>query len=288
MAETTDETLADRRRRQLRASNIPEACVEMLVRKTAEPPACRADLHIGPPDFIGIGTMKSGTSWWYSLIARHPRVYRPSRRKELHFFDLLIGSPFGEAEIDEYHKLFCRPRGMLCGEWTPRYFSDFWTPAAIRRAAPDARLLVLLRDPVDRFISGVTHQLLGDTPPKISIVDMWPSHFARGLYHQHLSRYLRHFSRNQLLVLQYEKCVSDPHGELERTFRFIGLDMPETFTDDVLRTRQRTTEPAAKIRLPPHVRESLVENYREEVARLTADFPEIAPDLWRNFSTHPL
>lgn len=286
--DSDDGSLAATRYKQLRASNIPEPAAEMLVRNTKEPAACPAGMHVGPPDFVGIGTMKSGTSWWYSLIVQHPRVHAGSlRRKELHFFDLLIGSPFGAAEVGEYHRQFCRPQGLLCGEWTPRYLSDFWTPHALRQAAPEAKLLLLLRDPVNRFVSGVTHQLLRDTPRKVSIVDMWSSHFARGLYFQHVSRYLRCFPRTQLLVLQYERCVQDPRAELERTFRFLGLDMPGVFTEEVLRARRHTTNPEIKIKLPPHVRAALVENYAEDVAKLTAAFPEVVPELWEHFSSSP-
>ena len=284
MMDATDDSLAARRYRQLCEANIPKGCAEALVRNTAEPPALRADMQVGPPDFIGIGSMKAGTTWWYSLVIQHPQVYsHPSWRKELHFFDLLIGSPCGPEEVDEYHRLFARPAGLLCGEWTPRYISDFWAPRAIRLAAPDAKLLLLARDPVSRFISGVTRQINKEAPRRISIVDMWPSQFARGLYYQHIARYLRFFPRTQLLVLQFEKCVENPHVELERTFRFLGLDMPDAFTAEVLRQRRNPTNPETKITLPSHLLASLVENYEEDVQALIREFPEIDPERWTHF-----
>jgi len=283
--EANDGSLSARRYRQLCDMNIPGACAERLVLRTKEPAVPGPGMLAAPPDFIGIGSMKAGTTWWHSLIVRHPRVYSPSKRKEMHFFDLLIGSPYGPEQVDEYHRLFCRPPGMLCGEWTPRYISDFWVPRAMKAAAPDARLLVLLRDPVDRFVSGVTHQITREVAPKISILDLWPSHFARGLYYQHLSRYLRVFRREQLLVLQYERCVADPVGELDRTFRFLGLEMPDTLSAAVIR-RPRNTTSEAKIKLPPHILTSLIDAYQLDVEQLVREFPEVQVDLWPHFTNH--
>jgi hypothetical protein len=283
LMDAAGDSLAARRYRQLCESNIPSAFAERLVRRTKEPAVPEADMLVGPPDFIGIGSMKSGTTWWYSLMIRHPQIYSPSWRKELHFFDLLIGSPYGPTQVEEYHRLFCRPHGMICGEWTPRYVSDFWVPRAIHLAAPDAKLLLLLRDPVNRFISGVTHQITRNVLPKISIVDLWPSHFARGLYYQQISRYLRFFPRNQLLVLQFERCIESPLAELERTFRFLGLDMPESITAEVLRRRRNRTKPEAKVKLPPHVLSPLIDDYQEDVEKLVREFPEISLELWPHF-----
>jgi hypothetical protein len=283
MADLTGDTLAARRYRQLLESNVPIVSAEKLATAIKEPPAAAGDAVAGPPDFIGIGSMKSGTTWWHALIMRHPQVHSLSWRKELHFFDLLIGSPCGPEQVQEYHRYFSRPPGMVCGEWTPRYLSDFWAPRAIKMAAPDAKLLLLVRDPIDRFISGVTHQLTNEAPPKTSTIDLWPSHFARGLYHQHISRYLELFPRQQLLVLQYERCVANPLGEIERTFRFLGLDMPDTLTADVLREQRNTTEPGIKVRLPPHILTSLLDNYREDVDKLAREFPEIDRNLWTHF-----
>src|ERR1700689_141770 len=83
------------------------------------PPGCPAGWRGGAPDFIGVGTMRSGTSWWHYLISRHPDVARvKSRDKELHYFDqFALG---GTPDPHEYHKYFPRPAGQIAGEWTPR------------------------------------------------------------------------------------------------------------------------------------------------------------------------
>ena len=69
------------------------------------------------------------------------------------------------ADIERYQRYFPVPEGAVAGEWTPGYLIDFWTPELIARAAPEARILVLLRDPIDRFRSGLTHQLATSREP---------------------------------------------------------------------------------------------------------------------------
>ena len=226
------------------------------------------------PDYIGIGAMKSGTTWWAALLAAHPSVL-PSGEKEVHFFDRFFGMEFTDDDRDEYYALFARPPGTFSGEWTPRYMLDFWTPALLRRAVPDAKLLVMLRDPIERYASGLTHDVkrFRREPARLA-----QDHFVRGLYHQQLSRTLEHFPREQLLVLQFERCVRDPASELARTHRFLGLDDSVPFPEQA--DTIRNTTKLAKPKLHPHVVSALRESYRNELARLFDAFPELDPGLW--------
>ena len=105
------------------------------------PPEVPAGWSVGPPDFVGVGAQKAGTSWWAALIHEHPKVKRAGGvAKELHFFDRYWESGFGASDVALYASYFPRPSGALAGEWTPGYMIDFWTPELIARAAPrDAR-----------------------------------------------------------------------------------------------------------------------------------------------------
>src|SRR4051812_42703556 len=74
----------------------------------------------GPPDFVGLGAMRAGSTWWYDLITAHPGVVVvPGTRKELHFLDEFWHGGFDQAQIERYHRFFPRPEGALVGEWTP-------------------------------------------------------------------------------------------------------------------------------------------------------------------------
>ena len=123
------------------------------------PAGSRPGEMVGAPDFVGIGVQKAGTTWWHGLIAAHPQVSaRPDFHKERHFFDRFAVRAFGPADVSGYHGWFPRQPGTLAGEWTPDYVHMPWVPALLAQAAPKARLLVLLRDPVERLRSGLSHQ----------------------------------------------------------------------------------------------------------------------------------
>src|SRR3954471_11554251 len=132
----------------------------------------------GPPDFVGIGAQRCGTSWWHSLIEQHPRVAPLGwGAKELHYFADQWRA--GERSAEAYAAHFRRPAGHVAGEWTPRYLWDPWAVPALLEVAPAARLLVMLRDPLARLRSGVRHaaKLHGEPSP-----DDVTAAFDRGLY----------------------------------------------------------------------------------------------------------
>jgi len=245
------------------------------------PPFITRGWHGGPPDFVGVGVQRAGTSWWYSLLENHPEV-QPRPRKELHFFDRFWTEALTEAEVASYHEEFLRPPGKVCGEWTPRYLFDTWTPPLLRRAAPETKLLVMLRDPVDRFRSGVTHAVERGWKVDEALVS---DAVQRGFYHVQLTWLLEHFPPEQVLVLQYEKCRLDTDVMFRQTLEFLGLGLGlglRTGTSARGRSVNRSTiqavDPAPE--LLGHLRHA----YEQDVRRLAEDFPEIDLRLWPNFS----
>jgi hypothetical protein len=100
------------------------------------PPTLQPGELPGPPDFVGIGTQKAGTTWWYSLIASHPGVTsRADIHKERHFLSRFGSEAFSEADVDAYHCWFPRHAGEITGEWTPDYLSCPWVAPLLYRAA---------------------------------------------------------------------------------------------------------------------------------------------------------
>jgi len=274
-------------------------------RWVAEPVECPAGWVTAAPDFVGVGAQRSGTQWWYGLVTDHPRANATSaaaRRlgprerpdasasiptipqapivRELHFFDSFAERELSVHDSALYHRFFPRPPGELSGEWTPRYMLDFWTPRLVRRAAPKARLLVLLRDPVERLRSGMSILLPAararGTPLAWNLLN---DAVLRSLYAPQLARLLEHFPREQLLVLQYERCTLDPATEIRRTYEFLGLE-----ADHVpARLRAQAGPARPKPEFPEAVREDLVAALAADVRELVARFPEIDPELWPSF-----
>jgi len=173
------------------------------------------------------------------MIHRHPDVHRVGRQpKELHFFDRSWEQPFGEADIQRYWRYFPRPESGVAGEWTPGYLIDFWTPELIARAAPEARVLVLLRDPIERLRSGLTHQQ-ATSREALTGRDIQGA-FQRGLYAPQMRRVFAAFAAERVFVGQYEACRADPRTELARTFDFIGLS-PFELDDGAFRSEVNPT-----------------------------------------------
>jgi hypothetical protein len=185
--------------------------------------------------------------------------------------------PFGPEDVDRYHGWFPHTAGTLTGEWTPDYMTFSWAPELLQRAAPRARLLVLLRDPVERFRSGLEHQRRMGAPEG---ADTTTDAEQRGFYHRALGRWLECFDRDQLLILQYERCTADPVGQLNATFRFLGL--PE-FTPPHLMAPQRRPVPV-EAGLDSDVTSRLIAVYQSDVLALADQVPEIDLSLWPNFT----
>jgi hypothetical protein len=235
-------------------------------------PLLGAGSEPGPPDWVGLGVQRSGTSWWHGLIEAHPDVDPLGLgAKELHFFDRFWSEEFTGADVDAYAAHFRRRAGHVVGEWTPRYLHDPWTLPLLRRAAPEAKLLVLLRDPVARFRSGLAHAAkLGPVGPD-DVADA----FQRGCYAPQLRRLLELAPAEQVLVLQFERCVADPAGELARTFAFLGL-RPADVAPGAGTNASRATAPVA-----PGLLAEVRARYRDDAAAAAELVPgAIDPSLW--------
>jgi len=243
------------------------------------PPDCPPGWHVGPPDFVGVGAARSGTRWWDSLIGAHPDVARPAGvPTDLHFFDGFWNAPFGDDDVSRYAAWFPRPDGAVAGEWTADYGHDVWTPPLLRRAAPDARLLVLLRDPVERFASGQRtseNAAAAGWTPRAAANDS----FQRGLYAGQVERLWRTFPREQVLVIQYEHCVRNPVAQLRRTLEFLGLD-PAPADGIVAASAPRRVSTPASAALSTEQRACLIDRYRDANRRLAGLVPDLDLSLW--------
>ena len=247
-----------------------------------EVPECPEGWHVGPPDFVGIGAQRSGTSWWYRGIEAHPGVVRiKGQRKELHFFNRFWDGEMPPDFAQTYASLFPRPPGTISGEWTPRYMHDYWSLPLLREAAPDARVLVILRDPVERYRSGAARMVrlaeeAGRPLRMIEITDaLW-----RSFYHEQLKRLFELYPRDQVLVLQFERCRTDPAGQMEATCRFLGLEPFGELPSQLVRERSPRDKPLLADRL----RDELVARLSDDVRKLIDLCPEIDPSLWPNFN----
>ena len=247
-----------------------------------EVPECPPEWRTGPPDFVGIGAQRSGTSWWYRGIEAHPSVVRvKGQRKELHYFNRFWSGEVPPDFAQSYASLFPRPPGAISGEWTPRYMHDFWSLPLLRDAAPDARVLVILRDPVERYHSGATRmvRLAEDAERPLRMIEITDA-LWRSFYCEQLERVFELYPRDRVLVLQFERCRTDPEGQMAATCRFLGLDPFDELPGQLLRERSPRDKPT----LPDRTRDELIHRLTGDVSRLAELCPEIDVSMWPNFS----
>ena len=240
-----------------------------------KPPECPEGWRTAPPDFIGLGAQRSGTTWLYSLIAAHPGV-QGDAIKELHYFHRYWNRPFGASDATRYAQYFPRPPGLQAGEWSPGYLSHFWIPPLLDRAAPDAKLLVSLRDPVERYRSGLALQSETRRPSAAAA----STAFRLGCYGMQLEHLFSSVDRARVLVVQFEVCTRDPGGQIARIYEFLGLD--PAFRPSAIDRRMNEAR-TTKLELDPERRAALVDAYAPDVRRVLDLDIGIDVRAWPNF-----
>jgi hypothetical protein len=202
------------------------------------------------PDFVIIGGKKCGTTFLYHLLTQHPLV-QPAASKELHFFDALF-----EEGAEWYRQCFPAPRWedgrrTITGEASP-YMAHLHAPERMAQVVPKARLIALLRNPVERAYSdyqmvarkdrehktfeeatgledpaeaGKTHPKEGETPEAedLAVFDEGSEYLSRGVYIDQLLRWTRFFDKEQILVLKSEDFFENPKETLKVVLEFLGL-----------------------------------------------------------------
>jgi Sulfotransferase domain len=186
-----------------------------------------ASSSVGLPAFIVIGAMKSGTSSLYHYMRQHPDICMSSI-KETDFF--IEERNYGKG-LDWYRSLFADPR-KVCGEASPNYSKRHrhrGVPERLHRLVPEAKLIYLLRDPIDRIASHYLHnRLLGRETRSLAeavAARSYRNNYVRtSLYHFQLSAFLRHFPLERILIATAEDLKAEQSATLASVFRFVGVD----------------------------------------------------------------
>ncbi len=182
-------------------------------------------------DFIGIGAQKSGTSWVYACLYEHPEVCAPI--KELHFFSR---DRFSNGQRwYENHFSKCDPSKKI-GEFSTSYLYDRKSPERIAKMYPDAKLIAIVRNPIDRAYSQYKNAIkAGEVPKQMSFetyIAQVPSAKEQGLYARQLQRYFDYYSTLQLQVLIYEDAKADPLAFIKTIYEH--LEIATDFVPDML------------------------------------------------------
>jgi len=234
------------------------------------------------PQFLIIGAQKAGTSSLYSHLIQHPEVLAATR-KETGFFSQKYekGSSWYRTRFPSIENI---DRGFVSGEATPEYFFHPHAARRIHHLLPDIRLILLLRNPVERAISHYYHcvkkgheklaledalnaedqrikdataEMINDD--KIYSLD-WQrySYKARGIYCRQLERYYDYFKRGQILIIHSKDLYESPAKVMKTVQDHIGISDFEGFDFSI-----KNKGNYEKSMIPEHVY-PMLENYFTE------------------------
>jgi hypothetical protein len=185
------------------------------------------DLETGTlPNLIIIGAGKCGTTSLHYYLNLHPQISM-SRQKELDFF---IREGNWHKGIQWYKAQFTA-QADVCGEASPKYtFYPLFNgaPQRMHTVVPEAKLVYVLRDPMERIISHYIHYYATGQENRtltqaLSDLDHNP-YIWRSKYFLQLEKYLTFFSHSQILILTLEDLHYHPRETLKRIFRFLGVE----------------------------------------------------------------
>lgn len=230
------------------------------------------------PDFIIIGAQKAGTTSLFKYLSRHPVLQPSITTKELHYFD----SNYTKGELWYRSNFPLRRAGKLYYEASPSYLLHPCVPERMAEMVPKAKLIILLRNPVERAYSSYQHQVragretlsfedavaceaqrIGGDMQKILDDPSFAgktfrrfSYVERGKYIAQIRRWHKFFPRENVLVLESETFWSGPQESLAKIYSFLGVEPMR------LALKKKYNTGNYKSEMLPEIRQKLEELYR--------------------------
>ncbi len=193
------------------------------------------------PNFFIVGAARSGTTSLYEYLGRVPSVYMPTV-KEPHYFAPSVPennhiSRFVTHDKTKYLSLYKDVKEeQAIGEASPSYLLDVDSPKAIHSIVPDARIIMILRDPIERAFS---HYLMNvrerwETLPFYDAIQKdynrshkgyFVSHLyvETGFYSTQVEQYLKTFGPSRVKILIFEEFIKDTEAAVKEVLKFLGL-----------------------------------------------------------------
>ena len=250
---------------------------------------------IGPfhvlPDYLIIGTAKGGTTSLYEYMIKHPQIF-PALTKQVHYFD-----KYFSRGVNWYRSTFPsklqkiratkKNKKFVTGEATPLYMYHPLAPQRVYNLIPNTKLIVLLRNPVERAYSRYSMELNhnNETLSFEEAIEQEPSrlegefekmqkdgnyfsyhynahsYLTSGIYADQLERWFKYFPREQFLILSSEDFYKEPNKILNQVFQFLGIPDFNQETFSVFRKGNYS-------KMNPETRKKLVEFFKPHNERL--------------------
>lgn len=194
------------------------------------------------PNFLIIGAMKSGTTTLYHLLKSHPDIFMAENKEPQYFSDDI---KFNKG-LRWYESLFARHGNeRLVGEASTNYakYPAFKNvPERIKRTLNDAKIIYVLRDPVDRIYSHFVHNYyMGREENDFESVVNKSEHYINvSKYYYQIQQYLEYFDRDHIKVILLDDLNDHPAETMADIYRFLGVD--DKFTPAIMGERRHSTE----------------------------------------------
>jgi hypothetical protein len=245
------------------------------------------------PQFVVIGAQKGGTSSLYNYLTAHPAVVRAAT-KEIHYFDLNyhLGENWYRGHFPTRRRIARIGHRLgvhaLTGEASPYYLFHPRVPGRVKALLPDARFIVVLRDPIERAVSHHNHEVIDgyETLDLVAAIDAEPrrlagevkrlatsdrhnasfshqhqSYLSRGQYAEQLERWFALFPRERFLIIESRELFDNPAAVTARAFEFLGLPPCDSLSYDIAGARPHAN-------LDPELRRRLTEHFAPHNQRL--------------------
>lgn len=184
-------------------------------------------------DFIGIGAEKSATTWVADCLAEHPQICF-SKQKEIYFFNeydphtLKVKNLKYQRGVAWYKKHFTHSiRMCIKGEFSPTYLYGKTTARRIKKHFPNVKIVVVLRNPVERAFSQYIHDqrvgVLLQTTFKQAIKKS-DSYIEKGLYYKNIKNYYKLFPKKNIHIIIYDDIKKNPLLVIRNLYKFLGVN----------------------------------------------------------------
>lgn len=227
------------------------------------------------PGFLGIGATRAGSTWLWRNLRSHPELYLPEQ-KELHYFNRRY-----HRNLGFYASKFAEAKGRLAGEITPAYsILPLDRIRLIHSIMPDLKLLLLLRDPIERAWSHALLHLLKKVavrPYEDVRIEEFYQHLqsrkcrAKGDYLQILENWSRYFPSEQIYVGFFEDITGRPEQLLAEVFTHLNVTVPQDWSAFPLR---KVINRGPRTPMPPEIRMFLNDLYAPDLKLLRERFGE--------------
>jgi len=240
------------------------------------------------PDFLIIGAIKAGTTFLYHYLIQHPDIYR-ALRKETHYFDRPRKLPYRSyfpTFFTKFSAEYIHKRKFLTGEASPGYLFFPHCAAAIHRVLPNAKLIVILRNPVDRAFSQYHYyKKVGQDSHFLTFEDAianektefqktgmskqeylykFPvrSYLSRGIYVEQLENWFKFYPEEQFFICSIEEMSDNEQNTVSKIYEFLDVE------DHILTDLKKKNVGQYRDSINPETREQLIEYFRPYNQRL--------------------